>query len=210
MADRPHPITVGLSLLASAIAVVGLTITIYTRTPQAPARNEPQLTSTERVTAGTGERHHDIPLSPPSPPKPSLSRIDAEIFIQNNRGNIERCLSRLPKRYFFLDIIFSSEDDKALDTDIIPGIEILGNRAFEHPQLLKYGVDSIDSLALWNASWNELRRRRANPEKLSIKAPDVNGCILGSLGSDLRRYSMPARSGFIHRYITDEGGRRRP
>ena len=129
-----------------------------------------------------------------------LTRVEAETLLQSNRGNIERCLSRLPQKYFYVDFVFTDGEDHAVNVDVIPGQKASQEIEFLHPALRKKEVEDIgghDALQLLS---------RAN--KLSVTAPDVNGCIIGTLKEGIRRYSLQdGNAGFVHRYITDEVGR---
>jgi|GEM_PF-6966770 len=80
--------------------------------------------------------------------------------------------------------------------DIIPGDEAGPELEFEHPNLRKKEVEYFSA--------EDALRLRSEAHKLSVAAPDVNGCIVGTLEKDLSRYSLEGLgSGFIHRYITD-------
>ena len=128
-----------------------------------------------------------------------LTRVEAETFLQSSRGNIERCLSRLPERYFYIDFVFTSGDDNAVNMDIIPGDKADPGLEFMHPRLRQKEVEGYSA--------HEALRLLSTAAKLSVVAPDVNGCIVGSLRNDLRRYALQGwATGFVHRYITDDGG----
>jgi len=129
-----------------------------------------------------------------------LTRVEVETFLQPNRGNIERCLARLPRKYFYLDFVFTEGDDNAVNVEIIPGQEAKPDTEFLHPSLRKRQVEGIDGHGALSFS--------STATKLSVTAPDVNGCIVGTLRDELRRYSFAGwEAGFVHRYITDEIGR---
>jgi len=134
-----------------------------------------------------------------------LTRVEVESILQTNRGNIERCLSRLEKNYFYLDFMFTQGSDKAINIDILTGQEALPQLAFYHPQLRKKEVE--------NYGRHEALRQNSvyGDRKLSVIAPDINGCILNTIKDLIKNYRLGhLEEGFIHRYITDTGYRSGP
>jgi hypothetical protein len=125
-----------------------------------------------------------------------LTRVETETFLQANRGNIDRCLSRLSKRYYYIDFVFLQGDDGAVNMDVIPGENVEPEREFMHPQLRKEEVETY--------SGHEVLSLARSADKLSVSDPDVNGCIVGTLKNELARYSLKPGKGFVHRYITGQ------
>jgi hypothetical protein len=126
-----------------------------------------------------------------------LTRVEVETFLQANRGNIEACLSRRRKKYFYIDFVFLGGDDHAINVDIVPGEQASPEAVFMHPQLKieeakGYGHEEVIDEA-------------HSKNKLSVIAPDVNGCIVGSIKNELDRFYLQNNQGFIHRYVTRTG-----
>jgi hypothetical protein len=129
-----------------------------------------------------------------------LSRVEVEKILQDNRGNIERCISKLEKQYFYVDFIFTQGDDKAINIDILIGKEAGPDVVFLHPQLKKEEVEKYGG--------HELLRyiSRHHDRKLSVLAPDTNGCVLNTIKDHIKNYGLDhLEEGFIHRYITETG-----
>ena len=130
--------------------------------------------------------------------RPVLTRIDTEAIVQGNRGNIERCLSKLDDNYHFLDFYISHDQDAGINIDIVPFWKSDGNSGTEHPRIF---VDRAKAHEGEVAVRDHLSQ--SAEQKLSITSPDTNFCIIESLANDVRGFQLPAGSAFIHRYITD-------
>jgi len=123
-----------------------------------------------------------------------FTRVEAETFLQANRGNIEVCLMRLASKFYYIDFVFLPGDNGAVNVDVIPGEETADWKEFMHPRLRKREVEEY--------SQDEVIRSWRSAGKLSVIAPGVNGFIVGTLKNELDRYSLLEGQGFVHRYIT--------
>ncbi len=151
----------------------------------------------------------------------ALTRLEAEALIQNNRGNIERCVRDLDET-LYLDFVFSVRPYSALNLDII-----IGNKVAEfgtHPASLESGVRDGKELVYYLPDPEKYNGKEftafvtgeyyAYPEvsiatpsgKLGVIFPDVNRCLIETLKSDLSLFaSIKPGPALIHRYITDQG-----
>lgn len=157
-----------------------------------------------------------------------MTRVDAERFIQRNRGSIERCINNYSD-WYYLDFIFT-EKNSVINIDIVPGKLIA--RDYYNPAYiaLPHGIykgtevmgrldtnflKKWDSRTLYvfigvhpNISYVEPKK------KLSATHPNVNYCIIDILAEDIKKYSViTAEKGvglkfenmLVHRYLTDKG-----
>ncbi|MDO6477253.1 hypothetical protein Q4520_17670 [Alteromonas sp. 1_MG-2023] len=127
-----------------------------------------------------------------------LTRVEVESILQSDRGNIERCLSIYDKSYYYIDFIFTQGEDNAINVDILAGQETNSETEFLNPRLMKEEVKHYGG--------HEALRLKSTyrDRKLSVIAPDINGCILSTIKDEIGKYSLAHwEKGFIHRYITD-------
>src|SRR5207249_1085882 len=128
---------------------------------------------------------------------PALTRVEMEALLQANRGNIERCLARLKPGYFYIDFDLTQGDDGAINADVYPGEVANEGIQFMHPRLRQKDVERY--------AWHDRLRFYSSAKKFSVIAPEVNGCIMRTLGPDLQHYTLEhLKEGFAHRYITDK------
>jgi hypothetical protein len=159
----------------------------------------------------------------------ALTRIAAETIVQQNRGNIERCLANIDLRPEFLDIIIT-QTQGGIGADLVMG-EVSDLSQVYHPKTCADEEAFNFGLASWQkifAIFDEKEVIRQNPsdltrcyriyddehydptpyqvtfgERLSINYPDVNGCILNALRPELITFDKVTP--FVHRYVTDWG-----
>jgi len=123
-----------------------------------------------------------------------LSRLEAEVIIQKNRGNIERCIS-VKEDFYVLDFVFRHDKDAGITIDIFSNHNLWDELEPEedpaHPGMIVY--------------YEMLAKSGVNKVKLGVQYPDINKCLIETLKDEVNNHVLKTDSGFVHRYITKNG-----